>query len=428
MDGSASGMLVFRVALGAALLVSGLGATAASAQEARPCDPTRSLCILDTGPWTSPQELRLSGPAGTRGLEVNWRRGYDEHGGAAIRVERADAATMSWRATLPAGIEPGRLTVVATTNDPELAASAQGPIRPRTSREELRIVRSAGQRVARADLRTRAPVRVRVELRLWARYPAERYRKLRTWRLDEMTSGEGSRRLSVRTGKLKRRCRAFAACKLRARMKVRSLGYALERGKAKGSVRTPPERPRGSLRFVPGNADSDGAGRRYDYSVHVERGIKVDRKGFAADLADTLGHRRGWTRGGSVRFRQVESAGAADTRLILAGPRLVDRLCAPLATRGYVSCTQGSTVVLNLNRWRHAVPHWNRSRRSYRRMLVNHEIGHRLGLGHRSCSGSGRRAPVMQQQTYGLGGCKANPWPLRSELRSARSYKPPKSR
>jgi hypothetical protein len=49
-------------------------------------------------------------------------------------------------------------------------------------------------------------------------------------------------------------------------------------------------------------------------------------------------------------------------------------------------------------------------------MVINHEVGHFIGFGHASCGGAGQPAPVMQQQSISLQGCKFNPWPTASEL------------
>ena len=81
-----------------------------------------------------------------------------------------------------------------------------------------------------------------------------------------------------------------------------------------------------------------------------------------------------------------------------------------------MSCCQGRKVVINVLRWKAAVEHWTGSAASYRQMLINHEFGHRIGKGHENCSGQRELAPVMQQQTYGLQGCRANSWPLDHEL------------
>ena len=83
------------------------------------------------------------------------------------------------------------------------------------------------------------------------------------------------------------------------------------------------------------------------------------------------------------------------------------------------SCQNGPTVVLNAERWRHATPEWTGSLAAYRQMLVNHEVGHLLGLHHpvgRQCPRPGVPARVMAQQSTELRGCLPNPWPLPEEI------------
>jgi hypothetical protein len=85
------------------------------------------------------------------------------------------------------------------------------------------------------------------------------------------------------------------------------------------------------------------------------------------------------------------------------------------------SCRVGRFVIINQERWKHASPAWNAAHlalRDYRHMVVNHETGHWLGLGHAGCPGPGRLAPVMMQQSKGLAGCRFNPFPTLHELAS----------
>ena len=71
--------------------------------------------------------------------------------------------------------------------------------------------------------------------------------------------------------------------------------------------------------------------------------------------------------------------------------------------------------MLNAGRWRDGAPAFAGTLMRYRRFMANHEVGHALGHGHRDCPAAGAPAPVMMQQTKGVGSCRPNPWPLDAE-------------
>lgn len=152
-------------------------------------------------------------------------------------------------------------------------------------------------------------------------------------------------------------------------------------------------------------------GRLYRFDVRVEKGLPIDADRVARTVAATLNDRRSWRGTGRWRFQLVRAGQDADLHVYLVTPGTADRLCAPLKTRGEVSCQRGTKVVLNAKRWQRGAPGYGADVAAYRRYLVNHEFGHALGYGHLTCPRHGRLAPVMLQQTKGLQGCRPNPWP-----------------
>jgi hypothetical protein len=151
----------------------------------------------------------------------------------------------------------------------------------------------------------------------------------------------------------------------------------------------------------------------HTFRVEVEIGAQGPSVADAlATIEAVLGHPAGWTATGKHAFQHLGSETPA-LSILIATPETVDRLCAPLDTEGYFSCRNGKRAVLNVERWKAGVPHWTVSLEEYRAYLINHEVGHYLGMGHVTCPAAGEPAPVMQQQSIDLMACEPNGWPHR---------------
>jgi hypothetical protein len=160
--------------------------------------------------------------------------------------------------------------------------------------------------------------------------------------------------------------------------------------------------------MVPGSADAPGLGRVVRYSVEIERGLSVSPELFAAWVHRILNDPLGWGRGGrTIRFVRVDSD-PVDVRVSLSTPALTDRECAPLRTYGQVSCYNHGRAVINADRWLQGSPTYGPDLRDYRFYLISHEVGHSLGHHHVHCPYPGAPAPVMEQQTKSLEGCRPN--------------------
>ena len=159
------------------------------------------------------------------------------------------------------------------------------------------------------------------------------------------------------------------------------------------------------------------APRVVKYSVSTRGTITADLNEFKSVVNATLNDSRGWTRLG-VSFSQVETGG--DFTVFLSEASQMTSFSATGCDANY-SCNVGSAVIINQDRWLGNAPSWSGAGgdlASYRQMVINHETGHWLGHGHRTCGGAGQPAPVMQQQSMDMQGCATNSWPLSNELYS----------
>ena len=175
------------------------------------------------------------------------------------------------------------------------------------------------------------------------------------------------------------------------------------------------EKGAGTVSVVDGSSPVLGTGPLHRFVVEVEDGIGVAGAAFAEAVETTLGDPRSWGNGGKMSFQRVgaaeSAAGQYEFKVTLVSPGNMETYCPGVGTGGYTSCRYGDRAVINLARWATAVPHYDGDIATYRLYVVNHEVGHALGNGHRDCPGAGQLAPVMQQQTLGLHGCVKNAWP-----------------
>ncbi|MEU0076089.1 DUF3152 domain-containing protein [Streptomyces sp. NPDC006332] len=176
----------------------------------------------------------------------------------------------------------------------------------------------------------------------------------------------------------------------------------------------------GRFDTIPGVDKAPGKGQKLTYRVDVEQGLGLDGELFAEAVQKTLNDNRSWAHDGARTFERVDS-GKPDFVITLASPGTTAEWCAKSnldTTVDNVSCDSASTerVMINAYRWAQGSTTYGDRIYAYRQMLINHEVGHRLGNGHVSCDKDGELAPVMQQQTKFLDHdgihCKANPWPF----------------
>ncbi|WP_190111506.1 DUF3152 domain-containing protein, partial [Streptomyces cinnamoneus] len=175
----------------------------------------------------------------------------------------------------------------------------------------------------------------------------------------------------------------------------------------------------GEFEVVPGTDQAPGKGDVVRYRVDVEKGLPLDGALFAEAVHRTLNDERSWGHGAKRTFERV-SSGDADFVVTLASPRTTATWCAKSGldtTEDNVSCDSAATdrVMINAYRWAQGSQTYGDEMHAYRQMLINHEVGHRLGRDHESCSAQGALAPVMMQQTKFLTTddktCRPNPWP-----------------
>ena len=124
-------------------------------------------------------------------------------------------------------------------------------------------------------------------------------------------------------------------------------------------------------------------------------------------------HPQGW-KGVEV----TDDRNAADCVVTLATDSTIVRMFPQFADTHLSVCEMGPrNVWINESRWLRLIPDKSQlSLPAYRIYVLQHELGHALGHGHAKHTEPGQPAPVMIQQTLGIGASTPNPFPTKSEL------------
>ncbi|WP_026152662.1 DUF3152 domain-containing protein [Actinopolyspora halophila] len=169
-----------------------------------------------------------------------------------------------------------------------------------------------------------------------------------------------------------------------------------------------PKSGSGTFEVVPGETDPVGSGQLYKYTVETETGVELieGNDTFARLTEQTLADPRSWTnpRAGGISLRRVGPNGPRpDLRVTLVSRNTARQVCGYGNGLPYdASCRIDERVYISAARWVRGAVSFDGDIGTYRRYVVNHEVGHFFGNGHVGCPAQGQLAPVMMQQTFSV--------------------------
>lgn len=144
--------------------------------------------------------------------------------------------------------------------------------------------------------------------------------------------------------------------------------------------------------------------KHYTFFTRVDSGIQYSNSEFQFLVTAFLNDPHGWNaRGYTFTF----SAECPDILIRLSTPATIVKECG---LPDDLSCAElrGNVVYLNSRRWKNGSTQSKLALDDYRAYMVLHEVGHILGFEHESCPCPSCKAPIMMQQTLGIGKCIPN--------------------
>jgi hypothetical protein len=132
--------------------------------------------------------------------------------------------------------------------------------------------------------------------------------------------------------------------------------------------------------------------------------LNSDERQFDFYVMCYLNSPDGWSQDGYF-FEPVKYNPKVIIRLSLS-----DTIAKQCGLSGELSCAElgGKHMYLNAKRWFEGSKESKLNLEDYRQYMLSHEMGHILGKGHTYCRCKGCHAPIMMQQTKGIGQCIPN--------------------
>jgi Protein of unknown function (DUF3152) len=161
----------------------------------------------------------------------------------------------------------------------------------------------------------------------------------------------------------------------------------------------------GTWRVIPGAGAPFGTGELVTYTIEIEDGVELEggSTGFATTVDSTLNNPKSWIGSGRYQFQRIDDSRVATLRISLTSQLTTRKLCG-FRIPFDASCwkPEDRRAVINAARWARGAVAFQGNVVQYQQYVVNHEVGHGLGFPHIGCEATGRLAPVMMQQTWGV--------------------------
>ena len=148
------------------------------------------------------------------------------------------------------------------------------------------------------------------------------------------------------------------------------------------------------------------------FRTQVDPDVSYPEDKFREEVTIYLQDPDGW-----ARWHAFEYAPTGRAKLIRLASKKAIKAAGCVEDELSCAILGGQDIWLNADRWIQGAPKSRLPLVEYRQYMVSHEMGHSLGYDHAKCPGSGP-APVMVQQTLGIGSCEPNTKVTEIDLRS----------